>query len=510
MINYINKYLKYKKKYVNMKYGGEIFKIPFQNIDYYDNTPPHQIPMYRSMINIYLGIMGKVLSFNDNPHNQNNQKILPTDNEQIFETSITYKNKDEYLFYFQDEPIVFDEKKNNLKYIPKSLNIYCFIIGCTSTIHMFNLDNLLIVCFIDGYVEITFHNIILDNLLNWLDNLEELIKDKKQILLCGHSNGMSAATITSFILLYLSDKLDLIIHDFYIKQNKKIFNSLDCIKSKWKKILENIEIFVVGTGGFPVIFTEEIQFIDYYSKLKGQYLLHLSSNCYIELLDNIIKKISKINTEFNTFLGKICYNYKSKINNKINSLDKYKTFLEIIKLLPTELYNKYIDLFCLNNKISKKYNNLMIKNLSSIQRTTIELKENITELHNIIDYIISEKNTTEIEILLRGPLMNYFYYIRSLLIEIISLEDYYHLIIADNFMRDEHYDDIIFKNFKFSIYSKIINENEIRLIYNLTQIGQKQNYFVINQQFIDEKILYKVHQFTYYKSILAPIFNTII
>jgi hypothetical protein len=240
---------------------------------------------------------------------------------------------------------------------------------------MFNLDNLLIVCFNDGYVEITFHNIILPNLLNWLDNLEELIKDKKQILLCGHSNGMSAATITSFIFLYLSDQLDSVIHDFYIKENKDIFNSLDCLKSKWKKILENIEIFVVGTGGFPVIFTKEIQFIDYYSKLKGKYL-HLSSNCFIELLSEIIKEIPKINTEFNTFLGTVCFNYKSKINEKINCLDKYNIFFEIIKLLPNELHNKYLDLYCLNNKIIKKYKNITINNFSEIHRITIELKKN--------------------------------------------------------------------------------------------------------------------------------------
>jgi hypothetical protein len=335
---------------------------------------------------------------------------------------------------------------------------------------MFNLDNILVVCFNEGFVNGNINNIIYDLLLNWLDNFEKLIKDKKQILLCGHSNGMSAATITSFILLYLLDSLNLSVHKYYIEENKEIFDHLFSIKSKWSKLLENIEIFVIGSGGFPVIFTKEDQFIDYYNSLKGKYL-HLSTNIYTEIINKNNNEILKINEYFNSFLGSLCYEFNKFNKSKLNCLDRDKSFCDILKFLPINFSKSLNNLYAIKNEILNNFTFYQIYKFSEINEKIIKLKYIKDKLKKLFD-IIDNYNYSKIDNLEQKQLITYIKqklfdfnikYTSCIDLYISSLELYNKFTIVDSYMKPIKYSNKYFYNFKFSVYSKITNNNNYEL-----------------------------------------------
>ena len=102
-----------------------------------------------------------------------------------------------------------------------------------------------------------------------------------------HSNGMSSAVKISFIFLFLANKIDSSkeIFQHILNNNKKLFDLIKLIKSQWT-FLQNIDIYVTGTGGFPVLFYESNQFEEYYILMSGKYLHIVSGfdNDYIDIL----------------------------------------------------------------------------------------------------------------------------------------------------------------------------------------------------------------------------------
>ena len=97
------------------------------------------------------------------------------------------------------------------------------------------------------------------------------------IILCGHSNGMNSAIVTAFILQAIR------IPDFCEKNHRIIGSWIDDIKS-WRaefNILIDKKVYVVGTGGTPVLFINQTEFKNFYESLQGAFV-HILSGILID------------------------------------------------------------------------------------------------------------------------------------------------------------------------------------------------------------------------------------
>ena len=110
------------------------------------------------------------------------------------------------------EMVTITAQYKDLIYFPNSLNITCFTPGCKTTnnsVHTFQIGLELIICFNVGSIK---YNSDLVNtpimFQTWLDQLLKILNTNtiNRILLCGHSNGMSSATIVAFMLLYVKNR----------------------------------------------------------------------------------------------------------------------------------------------------------------------------------------------------------------------------------------------------------------------------------------------------------------
>ena len=288
----MEKYIIIKQKYISLKRmiggGNTSSKIIFEDtiipsiyVDYTDIILPHNNIMYKTMVRIYLSIIVKVVS-SHGKFKKDEKDIIPSDPPLHITTSVP--NRPRTLKWvicknpsnLEDlEDVNFEEFKTDLLYYPISQSVPCFIPGCGGIrpVNIFTLDKLAIICFGIGVIENTYPVIITNvNLfLIWLETIRDIVINCNQILLCGHSNGMNAATICTFILLYLKNNSFMSEFTEFVELNKELFTELNKIKDKWV-FLENIELFIIGTGGFPCLFTNENQFKIFYDLLDGKYL----------------------------------------------------------------------------------------------------------------------------------------------------------------------------------------------------------------------------------------------
>jgi hypothetical protein len=308
----------------------------------------------------------------------------------------------------------------------------------------------------------------------WLDQLLKILNTNtiNRIILCGHSNGMSSATIVAFMLLYIKNKKLIKLFPKIYKNNKEVFDYLDSIRNKWDK-LNNIELFVVGTAGFPVLFSTQKQFNLFYKMLSGRYLhIVMSRKPYSnvqELYDmcgfsrkfnRIDQYISIINTNVYRELAiKNSMGYLKNINIELNKIN------EIIRLYPhikhTQIFTEWREYKIPKDTFISKMDTLK-KVVDKIFRDIIETEKKFREI----------KDNPKLKVY-------YNYYDESFRYELSSLKVTFASIIhyiakikeyiknseqdnIDGFTSPVLYND--FKNFKFALYysnncyAKMVNE----------------------------------------------------
>jgi hypothetical protein len=249
---------------------------------------------------IYLGIMPKIIAASTGT---NNGTITHNQDKKI---TTTYKK-----FYNEDIRIYIEPLK--LDYIDSN-TYFCFTPGCTTDkhgVHIFSVNNRLIIAFSTGKTSNEDSLIIKDqkqNFYKWIEYIIRIINDQKidNILLCGHSNGMSSATIITFLLLYLQELLKFnnnqtnkitefknTFNKYFSKDAKQhdIFINLSLIATKYKhsKII-NTQLYLVGTAGFPVIFDALDQYQFFYDLLNKNYL-HIGLCNDKNQIDGFMQKI---------------------------------------------------------------------------------------------------------------------------------------------------------------------------------------------------------------------------
>ena len=328
---YHQKYLKYKKKYFNLK--EQIGSAPSQNliipndeIKYEDKRHPHKIRMYYVMTQIYLGLAPKFVE----PRNtqQEPKQNVTTSIHKNNCSQLSNSNLYKCTFNICDSTSEFTVTKKDF-----FLNTYhdCFIKGCGDKMTLLEHENLLVIfspvgivvnndSFLKDEEESTF-----EILFNLIDYIKET--NKKQILLCGHSNGFTSSVKLSYILLYLSGKITNVANvvGFSGKLHRRLVRYLN---GSFLSYFKNTDIFVVGTGGFPVLFYSEEGFKEYYQLMKGRYLHLVSgfSENYVEQESS--KSMNDIFNEIITVKSYIAGDKFSNLKNKFYFLRNIKNIIE--------------------------------------------------------------------------------------------------------------------------------------------------------------------------------------
>jgi hypothetical protein len=267
-------------------------------IQYDSSKAPHEIPLYRDMVRKYIGLYSSTIS------GENNNKRLDKQMQNNIVSSFYGKNlADNNTNNVSENEIMktnFNNLTKNTKYRYISRNA-CWFPRCGGNSFMFEEENdpsnIILTFDVGGRVtdldHMTFEPIIKLPLNNevkgnytfetYVMSLYTNLHKKKinKILLCGHSNGMAAATMTAYILLTIeSDEF----RNYYL--SKGYTNELYNLIQNLPKLNLKDKICVCGTGGFPLLWNDEIDFKYFYETLKGRYL-HLNRGIQFNLHDTI-------------------------------------------------------------------------------------------------------------------------------------------------------------------------------------------------------------------------------
>ena len=180
---------------------------------------------------------------------------------------------------------------------------------------MLENENDLYLCFgIGSVVTITHEDI--NNIYLWLllPEINKIISDSKyqNIYLFGHSNGMACSILVTYCILCLfhHDLFKHLYEKFNIEEISIEF--LDNISQYYVNIIPKLNLCL--SGGFPVLFETEDDYIKFYNILNGRIILLAQSLVFANenLIDGFLIKDDQ---------NKKCYNYKMALYNT-SSVDK--------------------------------------------------------------------------------------------------------------------------------------------------------------------------------------------
>ena len=393
---YKTKYLKYKIKYINLKnqFGGEIehddsILIPEMEVPYEDKTLYHINPMYKKLVRYYLPLMTKILAI-DNDNMSGNPEMPKyingsfIKNDKMDETYKICNNKNVTFSYPFEENHLFEVLNSCKSYYYGNTSDTSY--ATNTYFHILKKNKSLFVFFNIGQI---MHNYSLDNnrynyFIDFLEQNKKNFEDAKQIILCGHSAGMTQAILTAFIFLCISNKE-------YRERNKIFLDVKEHFSIKIKELIDsniyfdlfnNKSLFVVGTGSCPTFLVDNY-FKDFYNTLKGKFV-HIISGINLNnigetnkyYLDFFSKPIDdnlknyKFGVYINNFdIEKFEYLEKNPYDINFYSFDKkvkfygeYCPFCEIVLLNKDnvkEFDNKYM--ICKNEEIYLDFKNFMKK-----------------------------------------------------------------------------------------------------------------------------------------------------
>lgn len=306
---YKYKYFKYKNKYTNIKYnknGGYIDENPIidfllLNVFPLSNTINKIFDEYFTSLNFDV----KCFRSDNTEENINDSKL------DLYHMSLDGVRMNVFqVDDFKIDNVCFFKKNDSIySFYKDSLKIPCFMASCYTSNLLFSKDDMLISAFQFGKIddiEIILQKIKTDFILfkNYLDIIVKIICEKKinKLVLTGHSYGMSSATLISFILLYIQQ----IIIKTTIETNcislfrsftkYDLFDLLDSLTVD--ECFKNIEVYVYGTAGYPLMFITRSEFNFYLMAIQNRYL-HFGTainqhkydiNLEPEYMSNIYKK----------------------------------------------------------------------------------------------------------------------------------------------------------------------------------------------------------------------------
>jgi len=230
-------------------------------------TPPHLVPEYRDWMCRYLGVMGQAIKLKKHEPNETEKKAL----------QISFYGKEMYAY--DDEKTAYGFGRDYL-YELYHYSSDCWTPGCAGNYFIFRIsDTQYMVVFNTGNriyipkIEITLER-QRNHFLDFLLILLELVRlGATEIVLCGHSNGMSSATFTALLLICLA-RPD--VAQYFTNEDLVDETTLDLLDEQIMnkdelKGLEN-KLVVCGTGGFPILFQTRQEFEVFYETIGTRYL----------------------------------------------------------------------------------------------------------------------------------------------------------------------------------------------------------------------------------------------
>lgn len=242
--------------------------------EYQSPLPPHLVPEYREWMCQYLGVMGEVINSQqqDDLHYKTRERLRKS-----------FYGEDMYAFDTISNQQVGFGKEYDYRLLFHTQE--CWVPGCSGNYFIFQAPlsydqtrvRYMIVFNVGAYQHIPKVELKRENrksFLTFLNWLQELNETADEIVLCGHSNGMVAATFTAFLLACLAR----INEDYFIHQQLVDYRTINEIvpDNDYRRIYlcNNVvnKLVVCGTGGFPLLFRTKEQFDTFYDILQGRYL----------------------------------------------------------------------------------------------------------------------------------------------------------------------------------------------------------------------------------------------
>ena len=275
-MNYYNKYVKYKYKYLELIGGMSELEQIISDLNYDTVNDIEMISFFVDLIkqNILLDsnepILTKELT-RDDEHIKHIGKLKTTSEEKLKEHIIDITKNTEYII---------EKNGRTYKFHPESIDLKCFFFKCNKIpnrkgiICIYSINDTLLIGFNvinDGTCEVV-PELDIDKFIHFINILNSLLLDNiNNIILFGHSYGMSQAIVTAYILLIITGRLK--------SFNTNNFNQAIISLNIDKKILDKIRrliIKVIGSGGAPILFTKEEEFIQFYKALNKHYIHFVS------------------------------------------------------------------------------------------------------------------------------------------------------------------------------------------------------------------------------------------
>lgn len=366
--------------------------IPEATVEYDDNTPYHLVPMYRTLLRWHLALITRVLVLNkldiDNSHNNDSKltKLEDITGSFIKEDIINTTNSNKYKgFKFENtsnkKTIQFDRVikfpvENNDIYFEHSLfsSNQCLIYGCENPKIRLLFANKTLFIVLDIGARITDIKILSQtglvdgNIIPLLNKegfhdlfkfINTLIKEKNitQIVLSGHSYGFILSSVIGFCLLCITNSN-------YLTTNERIVDTWKSDIDKWSDEFKNLNIplFIVGSGGFPILFQDINEFKNFYDSLYGRYV-HVVSGALFDknsiYLDKYSRPINSLQLyKFGVYIGRPNI---AEYTNSSKKISKYKGEVFFYKIFINNSNNSnnsllfFTEDICRNNTAPKPF-----------------------------------------------------------------------------------------------------------------------------------------------------------
>lgn len=247
--------------------------IPEETVSFQDTQMYHNVPMYKILMAYHIGMTTRTITLNQHP-------ILFPENG-LFHGSFPKANEiHDYTQCKKPARIKFEIQENQAfecvsimdSFTPGAIMVRegrivpSKFFGVRRGLTLFLSFNIGIR---EYYEKVTSE--MLERFMECLYAFGKLIPRIRQIVCCGHSTGMTQATLFTFLLL-CAQQPD------YLEENHSLFEE-DCdlrLFRPYSKRLSHLSFFVVGSGGSPVLFNRD-QFELFYERLRGRYVHVLSA-----------------------------------------------------------------------------------------------------------------------------------------------------------------------------------------------------------------------------------------
>lgn len=256
-----------------------LFNAPDNLVELNYNQPPHLIEFYQNIMCVYLGIMGEVIhNIDENP-----RTILK------YAQTSAGKSRLSQSFYGQHTRV---NPPKSFTYELIDVSDECWTPGCSGTYFIFRVSPTeYAVVFNVGHRERIANTELTEPYVEYFIKfvgkfLGLIASGAERVLFCGHSNGMVSATLTSFMLMCLSDATfasefadsGIMTHSLYAN----VYQQYD--PSLFFGITDSL--CVCGTGAYPILFSEPEMFNYYFQTLNGRYL-HVGLGLKQEILNQV-------------------------------------------------------------------------------------------------------------------------------------------------------------------------------------------------------------------------------